>query len=68
MDQKVSRTELPRNDLSSHGLPARSGKEKSGALKGSISQVSTDDGSGSSRFGIAGARIQKKEQRRKDFA
>ncbi len=47
-DQKLSSRKPPRNDRRSHILPVRSGREKSGALRGSISQVSTDDGKGSS--------------------
>ena len=45
--QKLSSTKLPRKLLSSRTFPARSGRENSGALSGSISHVSTWEGSGS---------------------
>src|SRR2546426_10530462 len=44
--QKWRSKKAPCNDFISHILPARSVKEKSGALKGSINQVSTEVGSG----------------------
>ena len=64
VDQKFSSTKLPRNDRRSHILPARSGNEKSGALKGSISQVSTDEGRGSELSRLAGMRIRRRRSRK----
>src|SRR4029077_11668449 len=55
VDQKFSRTELPRNEGRFQVLPARSGNENSGALKGSMSHVSTAEGKGSG-FGASPAR------------
>src|SRR5882724_5967487 len=41
--QKLSRVAAPRNELRVCSLPARSGRENSGALRGSSSHVSTGD-------------------------
>src|SRR6266566_4432193 len=46
--QKLRSSAPPRNDRSSCILPARSGKVNSGALRGSMSHVSTDEGRSSS--------------------
>src|SRR5690349_19314204 len=54
--QKLRSKKVPRNDFRAHVLPAGSGREKSGALNGSISQVSTEIGSGSN-FGVSPARV-----------